>query len=755
MKFFENILLIVFLSFVFKVYSGNMNDNFNNLAKGTIDSVPAGYVPPLVSNGSLNMLIDFQGGHNQKEYVKMIPGIYWAGRRYGPVVDNLVPFGHFEHEISVNGQDYGSPEKWTQNLNTKDAIVECHNEFKDDLIVETVVFTHLLHNLIVVKKKILKTSSGSSTVDFGFKYQFTPPGDDNQSPKRIVSNCAWDGRTQSINFTYEADSYQPANGIVSIFSDKSITPVIDKNIVRLKSNINLEKNRPFEITYFLIFADSMDGDDYIQRAGNLQKEVIKEGFEGMLNSHKNAWSAYWDESYVKLPDPILEKVYNTAQYHLRCNATKWSFPVGIFPTHWRGVFFGWDEMFCFQALASSNHLDISRRCPEFRKSVLPQAMKRVAHYSKPGLSGNFGARYKWMSYEDDKREASSPGFYQDHVFHMANISLSCWMQYEFSGDLEYLRTTGYPVIRECARFYVTHMVYEDSNGTMFVGKCTDLERLGPARLNPFLTTCGVIYTLEKAAKASGLLKSDEEESNEWKNIALKLKENLPQDSGRYIPYKGCKEKSVAVLAGLFPYPIFDKENQLQRNAVYDFVQSGRSSGNMYPVGTEICAWYAGKMASALSLLGDRQEPYRLLMGAAKGSGCFSELFEINEPKVSMHPWFSTASGNYIYAINQMLLQSKDDQIYIAPAVPDQWNDFSFRLACYGNIVTELILGEGHIKKLVLKYGNPLGEVSRKVIIPERYIDKKNINKDFLGSMALVNGNYHFDLNFKGQAVVID
>ena len=103
----------------------------------------------------------------------------------------------------------------------------------------------------------------------------------------------------------------------------------------------------------------------------------------------------------------------------------------------------------------------------------------------------------------------------------------------------------------------------------------------------------------------------------------------------------------------------------------------------------------------------------------------------------------------------MLLQSKDDQIYIAPAVPDQWNDFSFRLACYGNIVTELVLDEGHIKKLVLKYGNPLGEVSRKVIIPERYIDKKNINKDFSGSMALVNGNYHFDLNFKGQAVVID
>ncbi|OFX34820.1 MAG: hypothetical protein A2W90_00045 [Bacteroidetes bacterium GWF2_42_66] len=743
MKYKTFLILIVMVLTCLYSYAQEDGKTFINHVSSIDGTMPESYVPPLVSNGSLSMLVDYTGGQLQQEYVKMIPVIYWAGRRYGPPKDALISFGHFEQEYTVNGQVYSQPDTWEQTLDTKRAIVSCMNTYGEALRVETVVFTHLQHDLIVVKKRFYTKSAGVNSVKVSFKYQFTPPGKENRSPKRVFSECSWNDKTQSVEYRYESDAYQPTKGIISVFSDQTVSPSIDGQATSLVSEMKMNGKNPSEITYYLLFSDTMDGDDYMERQSEMQIYVRDSGYEKILGTHESGWAQFCDESYVSLPDKKMEKVYNTAQYHLMSNATKWSFPVGIFTTHWAGRYFGWDEMFCFQALASSNHLDISRRCPEFRCSVLPKATYRIAHYGK---SGQYGARYPWEVYEDGA-EGTPPGFWLDHVFHMSNIALSAWLQYLYSADTTYLRKTGYPVVKECARFYVSHMVYEDSDGRMFIGKCTDLERLGPAKQNPFMTACGTIYTLEAAVKASGILGEDKNEAEQWGHIAVKLRESLPSEHGRYVPYQGCEERSVASLGGLFPYPIFDSGNQLQRNAVYDFVNEGKASGNMYPVGKSLCAWYAGWLAAALDLLGDRTEPGKLLTEAANGAGCFSELFEINETEVKMHPWFSTASGNYVYALNQMLVQSKEDQILVAPAVPDSWRDYSFKLACYEDLTATVVVKEGKITKLLITHGHTGVKIRRTLKIPSYLITMKQLNEKAVSSFE-TNGGYcyiHFDI----------
>ncbi len=453
---------------------------------------------------------------------------------------------------------------------------------------------------------------------------------------------------------------------------------------------------------------------------------------------------------MRLPDERLENVYRTAQYHLRSNATRWSFPVGIFNTHWAGRYFGWDEMFCYQALASSNHLDISRRCPEFRFAGLAKALRRASHYGKPGI---YGARYPWETVEDGS-EAAPPGFWMEHVFHMSNIALGAWSQYLYTEDAEYLKKTGYPVVRECARFFLANMVYETKDGEMFIGKCTDLERLGPAKQRPFMTTCGAIYTLEAAARAADLLDENQDEAPAWKQAAAKLRQSLPHDGHRYLPYPDCTERSVAVMGGLYPYPVFDETSELQRNAAFDFVTHGRASGNMYPVGNAVCAWYAGWMAAALAALGDTEEPVKLLSEAAEGAGCFAELFEINEAAVSKNPWFSTGAGNVVYALNQMLLQCRDDEIRIAAAVPESWNDYAFKLACYGNLVAEVAVENGRLARLTLAPGNEETECQRTLLIPSRLVDEATFDKAVVQSVSDKGANKAVAVRFKGPTEVV-
>lgn len=685
---------------------------------GTGDVVPAGYCPPLVSNGSLSLLIDYQGSQAQRSYVGMTPGIWWAGRRYGPPNDQLVPFGHFVQLLSVDGEACPEPSAWTQTLNTREALLTCRSEYGQALVVETAAFVPLAHDCVVVRRRLSAQDGHGHTVNLACRYQFTPPGPENRAPRRTVSTAVCDAASACSEIRYQVDGYRTYDGVISLTADAPVTATADRQAVTLSGTLAVSPAAPVEVTFYLLFADSLDGADYLARAARQRVELRQVGYDGLLAVHRRDWSAYWDESDVRLPDPRLERMYRTAQYHLRANATRWSFPVGIFNTHWAGRYFGWDEMFCFQALASSHHPDVSRRCPEFRRAGLQKAVQRASHYGKPGT---YGARYPWETLEDGT-EAAPPGFWMEHAFHMSNIAQSAWLQYLYTSDLTYLRTTGYPVIRECARFFVANLVYEAPDNGRFIGKCTDLERLGPARLNPFMTSCGAIYTLDAACRAAALLVEDATEAGSWVQTAAALRESLPHDSERYIPYPGCCEDSIAVLGGLFPYPLFDAGNARQRQAAYGFLSKSSSAGNMYPVGSSLCAWYAGWLAAALAVLGDTCEPARLLTRAAAGAGCFDELFEINEAKVSMRPWFATASGNIVFALNQMLLQCRDEKILIAPAVPETWLDFAFSLPCHGNLAATVTVRAGRLTGLALAPGTPGTAVQRTVVIPARLTD---------------------------------
>ena len=726
------------------------DDGFHNTVRGGQEALPVAYVPPLVSNGSLSMLIDYQGCQRQRGYAGMTPGIWWAGRRYGPPQDQLVPFGHFEQELSVAGKALIAPVRWTQTLNTKEAVVTCHDDYDDALTVETVVFTPLTHDLVVVKKRISTTDPNSRSARLAFKYQFTPPGYENRVPRRTRCTAECREAAHSADFRFHVDGLCGCDGIISAFSDNPVHATVDEQTVTLSADVTLEASRPTEMTFYLLFADSLDGKDYLERAARLRAQTRRQGFDGLFAAHRQEWAKYWNESFVHLPDERLQRVYCTAQYHLRANATRWSFPVGIFPTHWAGRFFGWDEMFCYQALVSSNHRDVAGRCPEFRLAGLPKAQQRASHYGKPGI---YGARYPWEAMEDGS-EATPPGFWMDHVFHMSNIALSAWFHYLYTHDAEYLKRTGYPLVRECARFFLANMVYQSADGGMFIGKCTDLERLGPAKINPFMTSCGAIYTLEAAAQAAELLKADGTEAAAWKHAAGKLRESLPHEGERFVPYPGCTEPSIAVLGGLFPYPVFDETNARQRNAVLDFVAKGRASANMYPVGNSVCAWYAGWMAAALAALEEKAEPVKLLCEAAGSAGCFGEMFEINEAKVSMHPWFATASGNVVYALNQMLVQSRGSEILIAAGIPESWKDYAFKLACHGDLLAEVAVKNGRLVKLVLTPGNPQAELTRTLILPERLVNPSAFNRAHVASWTTRARCVRLETRFRGETVLV-
>jgi hypothetical protein len=244
---------------------------------------------------------------------------------------------------------------------------------------------------------------------------------------------------------------------------------------------------------------------------------------------------------------------------------------------------------------------------------------------------------------------------------------------------------------------------------------------------------------------------DRDLAADWTKVAAKLRQSLPHNGEQYVPYAGCPQRSIAVLGGVFPYPVLDPHCRLQKNAIYDFVKNCGQFGNMYPLGKSVSAWYGAWMANALAPLGDRTEAVNRLSQVAEGTGCFAEVFEINEEKVVMHPWFSTAAGNYVYALNQVLLQSHDEEIRIAPAVPDAWREFSFKLPCYGNLLASVTVKDGRLVGLVLTPGDAKTSFQRTLVIPQRLLDLDAVDRRFVHAAATRDGCHRLEVRFQGEA----
>jgi alpha-L-fucosidase 2 len=230
---------------------------------------------------------------------------------------------------------------------------------------------------------------------------------------------------------------------------------------------------------------------------------------------------------------------------------------------------------------------------------------------------------------------------------------------------------------------------------MYVGKCTDLERLGSSIERAFMTTCGVIKCLEVCAAAAKILGVDAEYATECVETARRLREGLPVSEGRFIPYPDCKERSIGVFSGKFPYNVINKEDPRLLNAWSDFLLHEDEYGNMYAEGHAVNAWYASWKTEGFARIGDAESAYESLVQAARAAGAFSEFYEVNERELVRRPWFMTAAAVYTSSLNDMLVSSDGETVTLLPGYPkDKAEDLSFRLAAKGGVTVEAKFKKG-------------------------------------------------------------
>ena len=690
------------------------------------------YCAPVISNGTLYTQVDISG--TQRQDVRytyhgkkgsrqdMIPGVYLAGRRYNTVQRALIPFGHFEESGSIGGKLLDKPANSGQILALNSGSTGCRNDYANGLSIYTHAFVHKTLPILAVRKKF---TGKPENFAYRFDYFYAEEGTAHRPVRWSDFSIKLLPDKRGAEIRYRVDGMQELYGAVTILASAA-PEKIEIDGCRISF---VYDNVPETADFTMIYTDSLNKNDWQKERSELIARTEQKKFDGLFAEHAGAWQELWRRFALDIPDKKMQSVFYGAVYNLVCTSTPWGVPVGVHPYSWEGRYFGFNlfvSLFCML-----NSRPEAVKIPEFRYKTLPSAIARTTNWVYSA-----GARFPWQSDEEGFYECSSPGVWQDHIFHMGNISLEAWEYFRYTRDLKFLKETAYPVISKCAEFFIRQSIYTTADGKVIIGKYCDLERLGTARENAFLTTCSVICALEIAAESAEILGVDEQMRVQWRETALKLRRGLPSDGKKYLPFPGCKEKSIGVFGGIYPYFVLDPADTQQLAAVNDYLGSTAEAGNMYPFGKNICTWYAAWVANGMIRLGNSAKAVEYLQKASLSSGAFDIIYEINEPGIFVsHPWCSAPPACYVQGVLELLCRSEKDTVILCRNLENIWPELRFTLGAPDDLTISLEMKKGKVTFLKVTAGKAYSGQIRKVEVNGKIIDlkiKSSENKILIG-----------------------
>jgi hypothetical protein len=459
------------------------------------------------------------------------------------------------------------------------------------------------------------------------------------------------------------------SGVAAAWKDAS-----EDRLARVRATVRIPPGR--NVHLLVALTSDRVGPDPDARAVSMAAQALPSP-ERLRADHRDWWRAYWERSFVELPDKLIENHWYFEAYHQACfsrDLVATSFFGLWHPLDWRSWLDSYtadvEPPMLFWGPIAINHLELllashntyGRLLVEYLEHSAQGAM--VPQHGFPDYGGghtSFGVTHQkgptgWMT----------QNFYWD---------------YEYTGDTELLTNVTYPLLAGCADYYLYNLKLE-ADGKYHCGESESPEQDNTAKDNIYDRAI-IERCLRSAIDAARTLRVDADRAAAWQQRLERLFD-YPQDERAICettqnrqPYRG----HASVMYPVFPSATIQPGDALwqKANATYDIVTNliGHNPDGRHRTipghegGIEPNAFNASFLLAAAARLRDWREVRRIYYAMVvrlqlKRNGQTSVADVRHRPDMIN---MSIAEGvcGQLRGLTQTLVQDYQDHVRVFPA----------------------------------------------------------------------------------------
>ncbi len=356
-----------------------------------------------------------------------------------------------------------------------------------------------------------------------------------------------------------------------------------------------------------------------------------------------------------------------ALYHLyafsRADSDLSLSPMGLSSQGYNGHVF-WDtELWMFPPLLLFNQ-DIAKSVLNYRSNRLGKAREKARNF------GYKGAMFPWES--DDTGEEATPvwaltGTFEQHI--TADVGIAFYNYYKVTQDKNWLRKTGYPMLKAVADFWVSRST-QNTDGSFSINNVVGANEFAQNIDDNAFTNGSAITALQdaiKAAKILGLPLNDV-----WQKVAdniviHKFKDGVTKENRTYNG-EIIKQADANLLS--YPLQIVTDKNQIIKDLNYYEPRFAKEGPAMAHAILSILYARLGNPEKAYELFKRTYEPNKRPPFGA-----------LSESATSNNPYFATGAGGLLQTILfgfGGLDISESGIIQRNPVLPKKWKSLTLK-----------------------------------------------------------------------------
>lgn len=410
----------------------------------------------------------------------------------------------------------------------------------------------------------------------------------------------------------------------------------DYNMHLAKFKKQLKAGQTYRFSVVGSVSSSAHTADPHNEAERLTLFAALERTQRLLQRHEAEWAKLWQSDIVIDGDADAQKAVRSALYHLYAfgrEGTAYSLsPMGLSGLGYNGHVF-WDtELWMYPALLVLK--------PEIAKSLLEYRFERMEMARQNAFSHGYkGVMFPWES-DADGQEATPvwalTGPFQHHI--TGCVGWAFWKYYQVTKDKEWLRTRGYPMLKEVAEFW-TSRVEKGTDGKMHINNVIGANEW-QENIDDNAFTNGMAKTaLQFATQAAQELGI--QPNPEWATVAanipiLKFPDGTTKENSTYDGVT-IKQADANLLA--YPLKIVADEAQIKKDLAY---YAPRYSPEGPAMGWSV-------LSTLYARLGESDKAYDWFVKSYKPNEV-PPFGVLAETAGGTNPYFATGAGGMLQAV---------------------------------------------------------------------------------------------------------